>query len=142
MSPELATATALGVVVIGLACLANEYRKRALTWQARSECWFHRAVALGWDDYTNHPISAAQAERIVADLFPERAGQQFPRPLGVPSTEQDADDAKAWRERRALRSLDHHARVIIDVENAPANDAWAAHELLLTVGGGECSNDA
>lgn len=110
----------------------------------QAECWFNRAVALGWDDYTNYPITAQQAEKIVADLFPERKGKPFPGTipwpgLNVPSIEQDAADAKAWRERRATRGIDHRPTVVIeDIENSPANDGFAAYELLkFTVGGDE-----
>jgi hypothetical protein len=47
------------------------------------------------------------------------------------STTADVERLREWRKYRALKSIDHRPTVVIDAENSPANDGFAAHELLL-----------
>lgn len=69
-------------------------------------------------------IPPEKAQRVLGEIF---------RPMGVPSTVDDVERERLAREARkyrALKSIDHLPRVFIDAENSPANDGFAAHELL------------
>lgn len=75
-------------------------------------------------------LSEDQAQRVMRDLF-------------APSTTRDVAREREWREQRALASRDHRRRhtAISECENSPANDAFAAHEILVFCCGADLPKD-
>lgn len=89
-------------------------------WQRRADYWMQRAVRAEDSD------------------FPRPMGARRPEDVASLSTGADVAELRAWRQRRAVMSRDHLTRHgIDDIPNSPANDSWAAHEILRFIGGVE-----